>query len=146
AFPISNVPLRPQRFKHKTMTTDVHASPEWEERWTAGVGKGDYWDTGFASPALIDLLEKGAFNTLPKGRALVPGCGRGYEAVAFGRYGYDSIGLDLSPTGILQAQKNLEEEKNPLTGKVEFRSGDFFKFRPEEEGKFDVILDYTFLW
>ena len=30
--------------------------------------------------------------------------------------------------------------------KVEFRSGDFFKFSDKEEGKFDVILDYTFLW
>ncbi|CAN0131527.1 unnamed protein product, partial [Hapterophycus canaliculatus] len=28
---------------------------------------------------------------------------------------------------------------------VEFRSGDFFEFSPEQEGKFDVILDYTFL-
>ena len=30
--------------------------------------------------------------------------------------------------------------------KVEFRCGDFFKFSDKEEGKFDVILDYTFLW
>lgn len=30
--------------------------------------------------------------------------------------------------------------------KVMFRSGDFFKFSAKEEGKFDVILDYTFLW
>lgn len=30
--------------------------------------------------------------------------------------------------------------------KVRFRSGDFFKFSAKEEGNFDVILDYTFLW
>lgn len=33
-----------------------------------------------------------------------------------------------------------------LGPQVQFRSGDFFKFSPEEEGKFDVVLDYTFLW
>lgn len=55
---------------------------------------------------------------LPKGRAFVPGCGRGYEAIAFGRSGYDCIGLDLSPSGIEEAKSLLAEEKESMNGKV----------------------------
>lgn len=75
----------------------------------------------------------------------MPGCGRGYDAIAFGKSGYDSLGLDLSPTGVEQAKDLLAEETEKPSGKVTFRSGDFFKFSCSEEGKFDVILDYTFL-
>lgn len=55
---------------------------------------------------------------LPKGRSLVPGCGRGYDTIAFGKSGFDSIGLDLSPTGIEQANTLLAETKEQLNGKV----------------------------
>lgn len=56
---------------------------------------------------------------LPKGRSLVPGCGRGYDAIAFGKSGYDSTGLDLSPTGVEQAKALLAEEKaDDISGKV----------------------------
>lgn len=48
----------------------------------------------------------------------MPGCGRGYDTVAFGKSGFDSIGLDLSPTGIEQANKLLAETKGQLSGKV----------------------------
>lgn len=59
-----------------------------------------------------------ASGTLPKGRSLVPGCGRGYDAIALGKSGYDSTGLDLSPTGIEQAKALLAEEQEGISGKV----------------------------
>lgn len=55
---------------------------------------------------------------LPKGRALVPGCGRGYDVINFGKNGYDSIGIDLAPTGISEAKRMLPEEPELLNGKV----------------------------
>lgn len=56
---------------------------------------------------------------LPKGRSLVPGCGRGYDAIAFGKSGYDSTGLDLSPTGVERAEALLAEQKGGgMNGKV----------------------------
>lgn len=55
---------------------------------------------------------------LPTGRSLVPGCGRGYDAIAFGKSGYDSLGLDLSPTGVEQAKALLAEQTEQLSGKV----------------------------
>lgn len=50
---------------------------------------------------------------------MVPGCGRGYDAIAFGKSGYDSTGLDLSPTGVEQAKALLAEQKEgDISGKV----------------------------
>lgn len=50
---------------------------------------------------------------------MVPGCGRGYDAIAFGKSGYDSTGLDLSPTGVEQAKALLAEQKGEeMSGKV----------------------------
>ena len=55
---------------------------------------------------------------LPKGRAFVPGCGRGYEAVAFGKSGYDAIGIDIAPSGIEAARELLAEQEGVVSGKV----------------------------
>lgn len=37
---------------------------DWEGQWSKGVGRGDMWDTGVASPALQDLLAKGVKATV----------------------------------------------------------------------------------
>lgn len=64
------------------------------------------------------MLSVNISGVLPKGRAFVPGCGRGYEAIAFGKNGSDAIGLDLAPTGIKEAKKVLEQEEEAPSGKV----------------------------
>ncbi|KAG5181164.1 S-adenosyl-L-methionine-dependent methyltransferase [Tribonema minus] len=117
--------------------------PRWENIWAAGLKKGDAFDTGRVSPALQQLLDAQA---LPKGRALVPGCGRGYDAIAFGAAGYDATGLDLSKTGIQAATALLAETEPKPAGPVQFVVGNFFEFGGDGSGgRFDVILDYTFL-
>ncbi|XP_016471122.1 putative thiol methyltransferase 2 isoform X2 [Nicotiana tabacum] len=49
----------------------VHSDPSggWEKCWEKGLTP---WDLGQPTPILVDLHQRGA---LPKGRALVPGCG-----------------------------------------------------------------------
>ncbi|XP_009781476.2 putative thiol methyltransferase 2 isoform X2 [Nicotiana tabacum] len=49
----------------------VHSDPSggWEHCWEKGLTP---WDLGQPTPILVDLHQRGA---LPKGRALVPGCG-----------------------------------------------------------------------
>lgn len=44
-----------------TMTSEIHASPRWEGFWSAGLKKGDMWDTGCVSPALQNLLDEGEY-------------------------------------------------------------------------------------
>lgn len=41
--------------------------------------------------------------------------------MAFGRGGYECIGLDLSSTGIEEAKQLLAEQKEPINGKVRAR-------------------------
>ncbi|KXJ87624.1 S-adenosyl-L-methionine-dependent methyltransferase [Microdochium bolleyi] len=105
-------------------------------------------------------------------RALVPGCGRGYDVLLLSSLGYDVIGVDLSPVGIQRAREHAEERRRdgsyPLAssgnttgasvepGTFTFVEGDFFKddwleqvsgSDGDGDGKakeFDLIFDYTF--
>ena len=46
---------------------------------------------GASSPALLKLLDA---NEIPNGRALVPGCGRGYDVVALASKDRKAIGSE----------------------------------------------------
>ena len=86
-----------------------------------------------------------------KKRALVPGCGRGYDVMLLASFGYDAVGVDGSETAIKAAQTLPQEhiDKYPLQpgvqerGKVAFVLGDFFSKSWEGTGEFDIIYDYT---
>ena len=114
------------------------ASQTWEVLWQDGVARGSRFDTNGSSPALVDLLKQG---TLPKGKALVPGCGRGYDAIAFAAFGYDAVGMDLSETALKEAREVAAERSDEVAGTLELSLGNFF----EHQGQYDVIWDLTFL-
>ena len=94
---------------------------------------------------------------LPKRRkALVPGCGKGYDVLLLSAWGYDAYGLDFSETALDAAKANEKEfdgkgvyatREGVKKGKVAWVSGDFFKddFLNIVEGEktFDLIYDYT---
>lgn len=131
---------------------------KWDELW------GDNytpWDRGVASPALKDLLTTRE-DILPaisgRKKALVPGCGRGYDVLLLSSFGYDTYGLDFSSKALEAAKKTESEvdEKGEYTaregvekGKITWVAGDFFKDEwmasVEGERLFDLIYDYTFL-
>lgn len=64
----------------------------------------------------------------------MPGCGRGYDAIAFAKSGYDSVGLDLSGTSVQSAKALLAEEKEPLAGKVRRKYGTGYMRRHHRPG------------
>ncbi|PYH45963.1 thiol methyltransferase [Aspergillus saccharolyticus JOP 1030-1] len=135
----------------------------WSQLWDTD--NSDLWDRGKPSPALVDLIEERRDLVSlvgPDGRkkkALVPGCGKGYDVVMLALHGYDVYGLEISSTGVSVARRYAENElANPQAynwgasrvdcqpGQVEFIQGDFFKRDWEKPGlKFDLIYDYTFL-
>lgn len=49
----------------------------WEKTWEAGATP---WDLGKPTPIIVNLVETGS---LPKGRALVPGCGTVCASILF---------------------------------------------------------------
>ena len=127
------------------------------------------WDRGQASPALFDLMKERkdlvgepwhstTTGSKRRKRALIPGCGRGYEVIMLAKFGYDSFGLDGSETAVEEGRKLAEETFNESlhdstvegTGKVTYVTGNFFATTWESEldlpdGKtaFDLIYDYT---
>lgn len=129
---------------------------KWDQLWVEGFVP---WDKGFPSPALVDLLEerKDLFPSKQgRKKALVPGCGRGYDVLLLSAFGYDAYGLEVSGKALEGARKVEKEmdgrgvyatKEGANKGAVTWLSGDFFKAdflkEVEGEGTFDLIYDYT---
>jgi SAM-dependent methyltransferase len=175
------------RSHFSSLEPSSHASG-WDDLWRAG--DFIPWDRGYANPALIDFLahptsppvsgtpnptagapkqgvvDGQGIKSLPqgegrRGRALVPGCGKGYDVALLASYGYDTWGLEVSAhaaeaakkyfanagDGSLEGEYRVKDEKLG-TGKMECLLGDFFeegwvKEIGAEEGGFDIIYDNT---
>ncbi|TPX33679.1 thiopurine S-methyltransferase [Synchytrium microbalum] len=123
----------------KQMQAVVNASEDgWEQAWQK---KLTLWDQGVSSPALVNLCKEPGL--VPEGRALVPGCGGGYDCFLFASSGNrTAVGVDLAPSGVALAEQN-RDKLGISEDKVKFICGDFFKF--DLEDRFDVVFDYTFL-
>lgn len=92
----------------------------------------------FGSPIKKLATTTGQQQQQQRKKALVPGCGRGYDVLSLASLGYDTVGLDGSENAILAARKLEAEEiscesdayrlRDPLVGKgkVQFIIGDFF--------------------
>ncbi|KAL6079942.1 Thiol methyltransferase 2 [Balamuthia mandrillaris] len=123
----------------------------WEGMWTqdGGLKPGQRFDAERSSLALLHLIDT-ADPPLPKGRVLVPGCGRGYDLASFVKKGVATekcVGLEISNSAINAAQHYLDQQlPSELRDKAEIRLHDFFKMhQSEEQERFDLIFDYTFL-
>lgn len=105
---------------------------DWEEIYRRGE---TFWDKGEPSPPLRHYLERHPI----EGRALVPGCGHGHEVALAVEHGLDSVGLDIAPTGIAEAQSIY-----PHLAEC-FVIGSLFELPPALQGAFDHILEHTCL-
>lgn len=108
----------------------------WEEAWKKGIKP---WDAGKSAPALVELLEK---NRIPEGKALVPGCGTGYDLVTLASPTRSVLGIELSETAAGVAREYLKSKGLPAD-RAEVLVADFFELNLP--GQFDFIYDYTFL-
>lgn len=138
-------------------TTTEHAQ-QWDALW---LQDWTPWDKGFPNPALVDLLATRHQDLPPNAsgkrkRALVPGCGKGYDVLLLAAFGYDAYGLEVSSKAIELCKKTEQEEAGKGTyekqvegGRISWLLGDFWKDEflssvddPEKQG-FDLIYDYT---
>ncbi|KAL3469147.1 S-adenosyl-L-methionine-dependent methyltransferase [Aspergillus californicus] len=108
----------------------------WSDLWDSG--DSGLWDRGIPSPALVDLLEEFSGGLLDplmdlqlglggkeggdkmekkrskrRKRALVPGCGLGYDVLSLALHGFDAYGLEISSTAVSEAKEYAREEMNP---------------------------------
>lgn len=91
------------------------------------------WDLGGATPAFSRLIQEGR---LTPGKLLVPGAGRGHDAIAFAKAGFPVTAIDLAPSACATMRQRAAAEGIPL----EVVCGDFFS----HEGSYDLALEYTF--
>lgn len=102
--------------------------------WDAKYRNGEvFWDKGAPAPAMKQYLER----HVVRGRALVPGCGRGHEVALAMDHGLDATGLDIAPTGVAEARAlypHLAER---------FIIGDLFALPEEMHSAYDVVLEHT---
>ncbi|HEX3713749.1 MAG TPA: methyltransferase domain-containing protein [Trebonia sp.] len=95
------------------------------------------WADGDANPHLVEWAGRG----VPDGagrRALVVGCGLGYDAEFLARLGYAVTAFDVAPTAIERAVR-----ENPGTA-VAYVTADLLGLPDEWEGAFDLIFEaYT---
>ena len=103
---------------------------DWDEYYQKGEV---FWDKGAPAPALRQYLECHAV----RGRALVPGCGRGHEVAVAVEHGLDATGLDIAPTGVAEARALYPQFAE------RFVTGDLFDPPAELRGAFDVVLEHT---
>ncbi len=124
------------------------------------------WDRGLPNPALVDVLNdrKDLVGDPTDGekrkKALVPGCGKGYDCLLLASFGYDVYGLEGSSHAIGEAEtwkaeheKDYEVKDEALgRGQVKFVYGDFFAddwlknifgLENQDQGVFDLVYDYT---
>ncbi|KAI0650037.1 S-adenosyl-L-methionine-dependent methyltransferase [Trametes meyenii] len=115
----------------------AHQEKGWDEAWKAEVTP---WDAGTPQPALKELIESGGLDLPRSGRALVPGCGRGYDAAYIASsLGLETIGVDISPTAVESAEQYRISIGAP--DNVKFEVTDFFA---PSSITYDLIYDYTF--
>lgn len=143
--------------------TAQHGS-RWEDLWHAGGFLP--WDRAKPNPALEDVLVdrqdltggpvvQGSGEAKRRKRALVPGCGRGYDVLLLASFGYDAYGLEVSQTAVERCKEeqgkngSIYSARDPSLGlgNVTFLHGDFFAEdwlgALESDGKVDLIYDYT---
>ncbi len=91
----------------------------WEVSWRESVTP---WDAGVPAPSLVRLVQDGA---LPKGRALVPCVGGGYDALVLVSADRSVVGLDLAPTAVAVATAR-RDAAGVSASQCAFVAGDFF--------------------
>ncbi|KAG8744821.1 hypothetical protein FRC10_009345 [Ceratobasidium sp. 414] len=115
----------------------------WDAAWKEGATP---WDAGMSQPALRQVFETSIASdlSLPKsGKALVPGCGRGYDVIYLASQGYEVLGADLSSTAINQAKEFLASQPQFASMKIGYQVLDFFQSPVLADQAFDIIYDYT---
>ena len=113
------------------MAQDSSKPDFWDTRFRQNVTP---WDAGRGPAALQRFLGRHA----GRGRALVPGCGTGYEVRELAHAGFDVTAIDFSEAALEAARREL----GPLAHLV--RLADFFGFE-HDTPPFDAIYERAFL-
>ncbi len=116
----------------------VSNSEYWQRRYCE---QQDGWDLGKPAPPLAFFFESAHMPMAPA-RAVVPGCGRGYEVLRLAKLGYHAVGVDFADAAIDAARGAAETQQFET---ATFVHTDFFHFaaQPENQESFDIAVEHT---
>lgn len=112
---------------------------EWESRYRSGVTG---WDRGGSSPSLRLWLKSGGLRREADSkplRVLIPGAGRGHEAVELAAAGYAVTAVDIAPSAIRHLRQSLAE----AGAQAQVIQADLLHWEPAQA--FDAIYEQTSL-
>jgi SAM-dependent methyltransferase len=118
------------------VTTDLSPT-SWNEKYKAG---DTPWDLSGPTPEFTRLLDEKKLP--PKGKVLVPGGGRGHDAIQFAKRGYDVDLVDWAPDAVQAALEAASREK----AVVYAYTRNFFDLSAVgyHQETYDILLEYTF--
>lgn len=130
------------------MSSSRNADPtDWEGMWARGLRRGEAFDGNGASPALKGFLSRRANDVTDHGgsqlRALVPGCGRAYDAILLASAGFSVDAWDIAPTAVQNAAEIKAEAPVDIAERVNVEHRNFFD--EGKDGEYDLVWDCTFL-
>ena len=119
------------------MTQEDRLNPRfWNERYEINQTP---WDLGEPAPPLADFL---AGPEGPSGgKILVPGCGRGHDALYLAEKGFEVVGIDFAPSAVEYCRQQAAERG--LDSRAHFEQHDMFKLPRIFEGAFDFAFEHT---
>jgi hypothetical protein len=109
----------------------------WNDRYKNG---DTPWDLSGPTPEFIRLLDEKKLP--PKGKVLVPGGGRGYDAVLLAQRGYEVDLVDFAPGAIDESLRLAAQEKAVVYAYCR----NFFDLADVgyHQSSYDLFLEYTF--
>jgi SAM-dependent methyltransferase len=107
----------------------------WNQRYVEG---RTGWDLGGPPPALRRVIAENPLN--PGGlRVLVPGAGRGHDAIAWAAAGHEVVAVDFAPLAVAAARE-LAAARGVTMEVIE---ADVFALPVSLGGSFDVVWEQT---
>ncbi len=106
----------------------------WQSRYREG---NIPWDLGEPSRPVRWLVEH---HFPPTGKVLIPGCGRGHEALYLAERGYQVTAVDL----VAEPLEYLRKAARKSSLEIEILQQDIFELAPRYNDAFDVFLEQTF--
>jgi len=115
------------------MTDDVSSPEFWEAAYR---DKRDGWELGEATPPIV----RGLRDVKGGGRAIVLGTGRGHEARAAARAGFEVVGVDFAESACAEAARLTPTD---LASRVTWRVQDIFTLDRTDPSAFDLLVEHT---
>lgn len=116
------------------MSIDADNASFWDEKYKNDETR---WDLNGPNPAFLEIINNKKI--IEPCKILIPGSGKGHDAVAAAKKNFEVTALDFSEYAI-NIGKDLAQKENV---KINFICEDIFNLDEVYENSFDAVYDYT---